>query len=162
MKCGQDECNEPAAYKFLWPGAQEYKCACADHAKRAREIAETMGVRLELHSIPVASEPEVEKNFIRFPEPKPEVQEPLFVGPFMENRVIVDSLELPLLTGFKDQEGYWLVVDRRFACGPFPTEEIARQAALCAGQAMAVTAGYPHMGAQTKDRPFAPIVREIT
>jgi hypothetical protein len=79
----------------------------------------------------------------------------LLIGPFEEYRVVVDGRVVPLLTGFREGDAYWLVVDHRFACGPFPTQEIARQAAICAGQAMAVTAGYSHLEADDKTQPFA-------
>jgi hypothetical protein len=158
--CEQEGCGEPAAYTFMWIGDFHDKGACKAHAVMARNIAETMGFVLELHEIK-APEPEVQGQLVRFPEPTPESPSPLFVGPFQENRVVVEGRWLPHLTGFRDSEGFWLVVDRRFACGPFPTQEIARQAAICAGQAMAVTAGYPHLAAESKDQPFAPVLSEI-
>lgn len=92
-------------------------------------------------------------NITQFPSP-PE-QPDLLIGPFEEYRVVVDGRVMPLLTGFREGDKVWLVVDHRFACGPFD-EEGARQAACLAGQAMAVTAGYPHLGAETKEQPFAP------
>jgi hypothetical protein len=93
--------------------------------------------------------------------PSPPKQPDLLAGPFDEWRVIVDGRVMPLLTGFREGDAFWLVVDHRFACGPFPTEEIARQAARLAGQAMAVMAGYPHLGADGKSQPFAPQCSEI-
>ena len=93
-------------------------------------------------------------NVTHFPE-RPAAPDRL-VGPFEEYRVIVDGRVMPLLTGFREGDAYWLVVDHRFACGPFPDHETAHQAAICAGQAMAITAGYPHLGADSKDQPFAP------
>lgn len=92
-------------------------------------------------------------NVTQFPDvPK---QPDLLVGPFEEYRVIVQGRQMPLLTGFREGDKIWLVVDHRFCCGPFD-EEGARQASLLAGQAMAVTSGYPHLGAHDKSRPFAP------
>lgn len=97
-------------------------------------------------------------NVTHFPElPK---QPDLLIGPFEEFRVVVDGRLMPLLTGYREGEKIWLVVDHRFACGPFSEEE-ARQAARLAGQAMAVTAGYPHLGATDKSKPFAPQCAQI-
>ena len=97
-------------------------------------------------------------NVTKFPEPPK--QPNLLIGPFSEYRVIVDGKILPHLTGYMEGDSYWLVVDHRFACGPFD-EEQARQAARLAGQAMAVATGYPHLGAASKDMPFAPGGMEI-
>jgi hypothetical protein len=87
--------------------------------------------------------------------PPPELPE-LLSGPFTVWRVIVDGRTIPGLTGFRDAEGIWLVVDERFGGGPF-TEESARQAASLIAQALAIGAGYSHIGAESKDRPFAPL-----
>src|SRR5580693_4651270 len=95
----------------------------------------------------------MEDNVTKFPDPSP--QPDLLIGPFEERRVMVDGRIMPLLTGFTEGDKVWLVVDHRFGCGPFGMEE-ARQAARLAGQAMAVTAGYPHLGADSKQQPFAP------
>jgi hypothetical protein len=160
--CEQEGCGQPAVFTFRWLGDFEReRAACEPHAAKAVNIAESMGFRLDLTRIAPEPDPVLDPTLVRFPAPTPEKPEPLFLGPFQENRVMVDGRWLPLLGGFKDDEGYWLVVDHRFACGPFPTEEIARQAALCAGQAMAVTAGYAHLGAESKDQPFAPLLREM-
>lgn len=101
----------------------------------------------------------MDENIIDFPEP-PKLPE-LLIGPFQEHRVVVEGRLMPLLTGFREGDKIWLVVDNRFACGPFGEEE-AHQAALLAGQAMAVTAGYPHLGAASKEQPFAPQCSEIS
>jgi hypothetical protein len=99
-----------------------------------------------------------EDNVTKFPDPpKPP---DLLIGPFSEYRVVVEGRLMPLLTGFREGDKIWLVVDGRFACGPF-SEEQAHQAALLAGQAMAVTAGYPHLGAASKEQPFAPQCSEL-
>lgn len=91
-------------------------------------------------------------DIIKYPE--------LLCGPFEEYRVIVDGRRMPLLTGYKDGDNFWLVVDNRFACGPFD-EASAHQAARLAGQCMAICKGYPHLGADTKDQPFAPVVSSL-
>ncbi len=81
----------------------------------------------------------------------------LLVGPFEEWQVVVDGRKMPLLSGFREGEKYWLVVDGRFACGPF--EEVqAHQAARLAGECMAIISGYPNLRADNKTQPFAPLV----
>jgi len=95
-------------------------------------------------------------NVTALPKREQPPQPDFLVGPLGSYHVVVDGRVMPLLSGFREGDKYWLVVDRRFACGPFGEEE-ARQAARLAGQAMAVTAGYPHLGAESKQHPFAPI-----
>jgi hypothetical protein len=87
---------------------------------------------------------------------------PLLVGPFSEYRVIVDGRVVPNLTGIRCPHTgkISLCVDRRFA-GQFSTEEDARQAAWLIAEAMAIASGYPHFGADSKDRPFAPRAMEV-
>ncbi len=96
-------------------------------------------------------------NVTQLPKREELQQEDLLVGPFDHYKVIVDGRVMPHLSGFREGDKVWLVVDHRFACGPFSTEEDARQAARLAGQAMAVVVGYPHLGAESKSMPFAPI-----
>jgi hypothetical protein len=78
----------------------------------------------------------------------------LLVGPFEYWKVVVDGRAIPHLTGFHDGGGIALVVDGRFAA-TFPPE-LAHQAARLIANAMAVAEGYPHMGATSKEQPFAP------
>jgi len=99
------------------------------------------------------------RNIVNFPDPPK--QPDLLIGPFEEYRVVVDGRVIPLLTGFREGDKIWLVADHRFCCGPFSTEEDARQAARLAAQCMAVTQGYPHLGAETKSKPFAPIGMQV-
>lgn len=81
---------------------------------------------------------------------------PLLIGPFEVYHVVVDGRIVPNLTGRKNHDGsVSLVVDRRF-CGDFPSEKIAFQAAWLIAESMAITAGYSHFAAETKDQPFAP------
>lgn len=96
-------------------------------------------------------------NVAKFPTPpKPE----LLIGPFKTYYVQVEGQKIPLLTGFKEGDKIWLVCDGRFVCGPFSPDE-AYQAATLAAQCMAVTAGYPHLGAPNRDQPFASIIGQI-
>lgn len=84
----------------------------------------------------------------------------LLVGPFSESRVIVDGRVIPRLTGIKDGDKVSLMVDRRFAASF--SEDDARSAAWLIAQALAIGAGYPHLGAENKDQPFAPIGCEVS
>jgi hypothetical protein len=54
MKCchKDPDCLEPAAFRFTWPGRAEMG-ACAEHARKLREVAQAVGFALEL--IPVRS-----------------------------------------------------------------------------------------------------------
>ena len=90
-------------------------------------------------------------NVTTFPEQK---QPDLLVGPFEEWRVMHEGRFVPGLTGFREGDVTWLVVDQRFG-GRFSTEKDARQAARLIAEALAVAAGYPHFSADSKDQPFA-------
>lgn len=93
-------------------------------------------------------------NITDFPT-KP-VQPDWLIGPFEEYRVIVDGRQIPNLTGLRMEDGrVALFVDHRFS-GEFSTELDAQQAAWLIAHAMAISSGYTHLGALTKDQPFAP------
>lgn len=66
----------------------------------------------------------------------------------------VDGRIIPRLTGYREGDKIVLVVDDRFSASF--SEDDARQAAWLIAQAMAVSEGYPHMGATSKEQPFAP------
>lgn len=87
--------------------------------------------------------------------PPPPKRPDLLVGPFQEWRVQVDGRIIPGLTGFKDGDKIGLIVDGRFSASF--SEDDAYQAAWLIAQALAVGEGYPHLGAETKSRPFAPL-----
>ena len=70
--------------------------------------------------------------------------------------VEIEGRIIPRLTAIRVGDGsIGLVVDGRFGA-TFPNEGIADQAAWLIAQALAVGAGYSSLGAETKDRPFAP------
>lgn len=96
-------------------------------------------------------------NVTQFPPP-PE-QPPLLIGPFEEYRVQVDGRLIPRLTGHPDGDKIALVVDHRFSASF--TKEDAPQVAWLIAQAMAIGEGYAHMGAENKDRCFAPCGMQI-
>ena len=95
-------------------------------------------------------------NVINLPEQQPPE---LLIGPFEEWRVVVDGRIIPRLTGWREGDLVWLCVDRRFAA-PF-SKEYAHNAASLIAEALAIGAGYSHLGAENKDRPFAGIATKI-
>src|SRR3712207_2477346 len=98
------------------------------------------------------------ENVVQLPPP-PEAPA-LLIGPFETYHVVIDGRIIPNLTGRRRVDGkITLTVDNRWAAD-FSKED-AYQAAWLIGQASAVAAGYPHLAADTKDRPFAPISMEI-
>lgn len=96
-------------------------------------------------------------NVVKMPPP-PERPE-LLVGPFEQWRVQVDGRIIPRLTGHKDGDKVALIVDGRFSASF--SQDDAYQAAWLIAQALAIGEGYPHLGAEEKRRPFAPIGRAI-
>ena len=84
---------------------------------------------------------------------------PLLIGPFQEWRVIVEGRAIPRLTGYKEGDKIALVVDGRFSA-TF-SEADARQVAWLIANATAIAEGYPWLGAESKNQPFAPICSEI-
>jgi hypothetical protein len=93
------------------------------------------------------------------PFPAPTEQPPLLIGPFEEWRVQVEGRIIPRLTGFRDGDKIALVVDGRFSASF--SEPDARQAAWLIAQALAIGAGYPWVGATSREMPFAPLGSEI-
>lgn len=96
-------------------------------------------------------------NVVNMP-PAPK-QPDLLIGPFQAWRVQVDGRIIPRLTGHPDGDKIALVVDGRFSAS-FAKDD-AYQVAWLIAQAMAVSEGYPHLGAETKSRAFAPNGMEI-
>ena len=96
-------------------------------------------------------------NIIRLP---PNEQPPEFlIGPFKVWRVQIDGRIIPRLTAFHDGDKIALVVDNRFSAS-FPYADAYLAASLIA-HAIAIGEDYSHLGADTKDRPFAPIGHAI-
>ncbi len=78
----------------------------------------------------------------------------LLVGPFQEYRVVVDGRVIPRLTGYYEGDKIALVLDGRFSHS-FSKED-ARSAAWLIANALAIGDGYSHLGAESKEQPFAP------
>lgn len=94
---------------------------------------------------------------VDFPEQKP----PEFIfGPFTENRVVIEGRNIPYLTANKiGDDRVELIVDRRWSA-TFAAAD-AYQAAWLMANAMAVASGYPYLGADNKQMPFAPQVMQL-
>lgn len=91
--------------------------------------------------------------------PKREIPD-LLIGPFVDTyKVMVEGRIIPRLSGFHDGDKIALVVDGRWMHS-FNKDDAYGAAHLIA-QAMAVAEGYPHMGALTKEQPFAPLGSQI-
>lgn len=95
-------------------------------------------------------------NVTAFPKTEPTE---ILVGPFEEYRVVVDGRMIPRLTGFKEGDKTWLILDRRISS--FFPHEYAYNAAVLIANALAMGEGYPYMGSTNKERPFAPQSMEI-
>jgi len=57
MKCHQVGCENPAAYRYTWPGKNE-SGICEQHVEKARAVAESMGFYLQI--LPLEEQPEGE------------------------------------------------------------------------------------------------------
>lgn len=92
-------------------------------------------------------------NVAQFPPPKGPPE--WMIGPFEEWRVVIEGRAIPYLTAFREGSDHTcIVVDNRFTVS-FPNE-LAYQAAWLLANAIAVGAGFPWLGAESRDRPFAP------
>lgn len=99
-----------------------------------------------------------EDNVVRLP-PQPEPPE-LLIGPFEVWKVQVEGRIIPRLTGCRDGDKIMLVVDNRF--GYSFRKEDAYGAAHLIANALAIGAGYPWLGAENKDMPFAPVGHAVS
>lgn len=94
-------------------------------------------------------------NIVEFPTKAEE----LLVGPFSENRVVVEGRCIPHLTGWREGGETFLCVDHRFAVAV--PSEIASSVAWLIAHAMAVAQGYPSLNAESKSMPFAPKISRM-
>ena len=91
--------------------------------------------------------------------PPPEAP-PEFLFPYHEmDRVIIEGRQIPGLRGMRNGDTITLIVDGRFSVD-FPAS-IALNAAWLLAQALAIGAGYSHLGATERSAPFAPICTEV-
>lgn len=99
-------------------------------------------------------------DVVNFP-PRAERPE-LLVGPFSYHKVVVDGRAIPRLTGCPHgPDETTLIVDGRFMIDV--PNSLAHQVAWLVANALAVGAGFSHLGATSKDAtPFAPQIAEIS
>lgn len=71
--------------------------------------------------------------------------------------VVVEGREIPNFLARKTEDGAEVMLDNRFVY-EFKSITEARMATSMAAEAMAIGAGYPWLGAEKKERPFAPVV----
>lgn len=93
-----------------------------------------------------------DETVVQFPEREgpPDLKGPIRQG----CAVIVDGRAIPDMHMHEHGDTVDFILDERLSF-EFP-KEIAYQAAAFAANAMAIGAGYSFLGAETKDRPFAP------
>jgi len=53
MLCTQSGCDQPAEYRYTWPGSDEAGI-CEQHSAKLRGVAQAMGMYIQL--IPLSSE----------------------------------------------------------------------------------------------------------
>jgi len=96
------------------------------------------------------------KNVISFP-----TEQPLkwIVGPFKSNRVVIEDRLIPKLEALRKDTLTSFLLDERFILEV--PNDIAYQVAHFVATAMAVGAGYSHIGADTKTAPFASPISEL-
>lgn len=73
--------------------------------------------------------------------------------------VIIEGRVIPRLTMIDEGESVCLILDERLSITV--PRDVAYQAAWLAASALAVGMGYSHIGAQNKDRPFAPLAAQL-
>lgn len=96
------------------------------------------------------------ENVIEFPEDKP----PQFmIGPFKSYPVVIEGRKIPRLEAWEEGENTFILVDGRI-CISVPNKH-AYDVCFITATALAVGSGYSHIGAETKDRCFAPQCSEI-
>jgi hypothetical protein len=96
------------------------------------------------------------ENIINFPSDPPE----FLIGPFTQYRVMVDGRMIPRLTGYRQGTKVWLVLDGRFGL-ECADAGVAYCTAAFVANALAIGEGYTHYGADSKQRPFAPLGFEV-
>lgn len=81
------------------------------------------------------------------------------LSPHDAHGLVIDGRLIPRMHVATTGDRCTLVLDGRFACDGTP-DEVARWARMVA-QALAVGAGYPHLGADAPVRPFSPEIKTI-
>jgi hypothetical protein len=91
--------------------------------------------------------------------PAPPGKKPWHI-PFSEpDQVIIEGRFIPKLGARDEGDEVCIILDGRFAInGP---KELGSTVAWLVANALAIGEGYSHLGAETKERPFAPIGTQI-
>lgn len=76
------------------------------------------------------------------------------IGPFECWQVVIDGRAIPNMTARRTGDQVVISLDNRLTIAV--PADIAYQVAAFAANAMAIGAGYSHLGAETRERPFAP------
>ena len=82
------------------------------------------------------------------------------VGPFQVYEVVINGRSIPRLTARPEDEKIAFILDGRFGASFWPKD--AEQAAWLIAQALAIGEGYSYIGAENKDRPFAPRIGKLS
>jgi hypothetical protein len=75
------------------------------------------------------------------------------------DRVIIEGRQIPGLTAMADGDEVLIILDGRLSISV--PERLGRQVAWLAANALAIGAGYSHLGAEQKGYPFAPLASGI-
>jgi hypothetical protein len=86
--------------------------------------------------------------------------EAMLMPPHSERQVLVDGRAIPGLFARRGNGFVTFVLDGRFGCEV--PDEFAIPVAYLVAQALAVGAGYPSSNAETRDKPFAPLVGDLS
>ena len=98
-------------------------------------------------------------DVIQFPEKANDVV-PEMIGPqAVGNSVVIDGRIIPNMMCIDRGKEIEFILDSRFSY-TFP-RELSYLAAAFAAQAMAIGAGYPFLGAESREMPFAPKIMHI-
>lgn len=83
-------------------------------------------------------------------------QEPWHYPYHEADRVIIEGRQIPKLTAMADGDHVLIILDGRLSISV--PQALGRQVAWLAANALAIGAGYSHLGAESKGTPFAPVV----
>lgn len=81
------------------------------------------------------------------------------IGPFESYHVVLDGRVIPDMTARRHGDAVSITLDNRLVI-TVPAN-LAYQVAHFAADAMAIGAGYSHLGAEARERPFAPQCAQI-
>lgn len=92
-------------------------------------------------------------DVVNFPQPEPEP----WHFPYHEaDRVVIEGRQIPKLTALDEGDQVAIILDGRLSISV--PKALGQQVAWLVANALAIGSGYSHLGAETKDAPFAPVV----